>query len=132
MCAILVQLVGIVTSRFMAHIVTQTQMVTVRLKLLHSLNFQTPFLVSMEARNGRGSSSRQFVCTWNLNLIQNNRTCLSKIRATSYLEYRIAGNIKFDGGVSGPFIKKRCRLSIQALEQGHEFANLQEIKLAVC
>ena len=37
--------------------------------------------------------------------------------------------IKFGGGISGPFIKERCRLS---LEQNHEFANLQEVKLAVC
>ena len=37
--------------------------------------------------------------------------------------------IIFGGGISGPFIKECCRLSP---EQNHEFANLQEIKLAVC
>ena len=57
--------------------------------------------------------------------------------------YHTAGNIeslnlaelvefKFVGGVSGLFIKERCRLLLEVLEQSHEFANLQEIKLAAC
>ena len=33
---------------------------------------------------------------------------------------------KFGGGASGLFIKERCRLSLEVLEQSHEFANLQE------
>ena len=40
--------------------------------------------------------------------------------------------IKFGGGISGPFIKECCRLSLEVLEQSHEFTTLQEIKLAVC
>ena len=39
---------------------------------------------------------------------------------------------KFGDGVSGPFIKERCRLSLELLEQNHDFAKLQEIKLAAC
>ena len=63
------------------------------------------------------------------------------------LIYHIAGNIlvvwpqtdrkkilaefKFGSGVvSGLFITEQRRLSLEALEQSHEFANLQEIKLA--
>ena len=34
---------------------------------------------------------------------------------------------KFGGGASGPFIKERCCLSLEVLEQSHEFANLQEL-----
>ena len=39
---------------------------------------------------------------------------------------------KFGGGISDPFIKERCHLSLEVLEQSHEFTNLQEIKLAAC
>ena len=39
---------------------------------------------------------------------------------------------KFGGGVSGSFIEESCHLSLEVLEQSHEFANLQEIKLTVC
>ena len=38
-------------------------------------------------------------------------------------------NLKFGDGVSGPFIRPS---PAEVLEQSHEFANLQEIKLAVC
>ena len=41
----------------------------------------------------------------------------------------ILAELKFGGGPSGPFIKERCRLLLEILEQSHEFANLQEIKL---
>ena len=37
---------------------------------------------------------------------------------------------KFGSGVSSPFIKERCRLPLEALEESHEL--LQEIKLAAC
>ena len=39
---------------------------------------------------------------------------------------------KFGGGASSPFIQVHCCLSLEVLEQSHEFANLQEIKLAAC
>ena len=45
---------------------------------------------------------------------------------------RLLEEFKFGGGVSGPFIKERCRFLLEVLEQSHEFANLQEIKLAAC
>ena len=45
---------------------------------------------------------------------------------------KILVEFKFGGGVSGPLIKERCRLSLEVLEQSHEFTNLQEIKLAAC
>ena len=45
---------------------------------------------------------------------------------------KILAEFKFGSGVSGPFIKQRCHLSLEALEQSHEFPNLQEIKLAAC
>ena len=32
----------------------------------------------------------------------------------------------------GPFIRERCRLSLEVLEQSRKFAVLQEIKLAAC
>ena len=38
--------------------------------------------------------------------------------------YKILAGFKFGGGVSGPFIKEQCHLSLEALEQSHEFANL--------
>ena len=38
---------------------------------------------------------------------------------------------KFGDDVLGLFIKEHCRLSLEVLEQTHEFANLQEIKLAL-
>ena len=34
---------------------------------------------------------------------------------------------KFGSGVSGLFIEEHCHLLLEALEQSHEFANLQEI-----
>ena len=34
---------------------------------------------------------------------------------------KILGEFKFGSGVSGPFIKECCRLSLEALEQSHEF-----------
>ena len=39
---------------------------------------------------------------------------------------------QFGSGISSSFIKERYRLSLEVLEQTHEFANLQEIKLAAC
>ena len=42
---------------------------------------------------------------------------------------RILAEFKFGRGVSGPFIKERCRLSVEALEQSHDFTNLQGVKL---
>ena len=45
---------------------------------------------------------------------------------------RLLEEFKFGGGVSGPFIKEHCRFLLEVLEQSHEFANLQEIKLAAC
>ena len=45
---------------------------------------------------------------------------------------KILVEFKFDGGISGRFIKELCRLSLEVLEQNYEFANLQELKLAVC
>ena len=38
----------------------------------------------------------------------------------------------FGGGISGPFIKEHAFLSLEVLGQSHEFANLQETKLAAC
>ena len=32
---------------------------------------------------------------------------------------------KFDGGVSGRFIKECCNLLLEVLEQSHEFTNLE-------
>ena len=40
---------------------------------------------------------------------------------------KVMAEFKFGGGVSGLFVKERCRLSVEVLEQSHEFANLQEI-----
>ena len=34
---------------------------------------------------------------------------------------------KYGGGASSPFIKEHCYLSLEILEQSHEFANLHEI-----
>ena len=45
---------------------------------------------------------------------------------------KIRVEFKFGGDISGPFIRERYRLSLEVLEQSHEFANLQEIKLAEC
>ena len=39
---------------------------------------------------------------------------------------------KFGSGASVPFIKKRCRFSLEVLEQSHKFENLQEIKVVAC
>ena len=59
---------------------------------------------------------------WSLNLVVWPQTNRKKILA----------EFKFGSGVSGPFIKERCRLSLEVLEQSHELAILQEIKLAAC
>ena len=37
---------------------------------------------------------------------------------------KILAEFKLGGGVSGPFIKECCHLSLEVLEQSHEFANL--------
>ena len=79
----------------------------------------------MEASNGRGSSSGQFGHLEFEFDSKHLEHAFQKLELHhSYLEYRIAGNIKFDGGVSGPFIKEHCHLSLEVLEQSHEFANL--------
>ena len=44
---------------------------------------------------------------------------------------KILAGFKFGSGVSGPFIKGHCCLSLEGLES-REFTNLQDIKLTVC
>ena len=59
---------------------------------------------------------------WFLNLV----VCPQTDRIKILVEF------KFGDGASGSFIKEHCRLLLEVLEQSHEFANLQEMKLAVC
>lgn len=59
-------------------------------------------------------------CQWSLNLAVWTQTDHKKILA----------EFKFGSGASGPFIREHCSLSLEV--QAHPFANLQEIKLAVC
>ena len=45
---------------------------------------------------------------------------------------KLLAEFKFGDGTSGLFIREHFPLSLKVLEQSHEFANLQEIKLTVC
>ena len=38
----------------------------------------------------------------------------------------ILAEFKFGGGVAGPFIKECCCLSLEVLEQSHEFTNYKK------